>query len=153
MNRLAMRATISILSFFTAASIASAQMGKTVSVNAGTPEDKALSEIYAAPDGPDKIALLDKFTADFGKGDLELLADQLYASSYLTQKNYAKTYEYAEKALKLDPENLSTAVTLVHAAEEQGDTAKIFDAAERANGIVTRFKSSPPPTGMSKENW
>jgi tetratricopeptide (TPR) repeat protein len=153
MNRLALRFSISLTAFFIVASVAEAQMGKTVSVNAGTPEDKALTEIYAAPDGPEKIALLDKFAADFGKGDLELLADQLYASTYLAQKNYAKTYEYAGKALTLDPENLSTAVTLVHAAEEQADIAKLFDAAERANGIVTRFKSAPPPAGMSKENW
>ncbi len=133
------------VAIFLAASAASAQMGNTVSVNAGTPEDKALSEIYAAPDGPEKIALLDKFMADFGKGDLELLADQLYASSYVTQKNYAKAYEYGEKALKLDPENLSTAVTLVHAAEEQGDIAKIFESAEHANAIVTRYKASAAP--------
>jgi tetratricopeptide (TPR) repeat protein len=153
MNRLTMRHTISIIAFFLTATTASAQMGKTISVNAGTPEDKALAEIYAAPDGPEKIALLDKFTADFGKGDMELLADQLYAGTYLAQKNYAKTYEYAQKALTLDPDNLSTAITLVHAAEEQGDIAKIFDAAERANTIVTNFKSAAPPAGMSKENW
>ena len=153
MNRLAMRHTISIIAFFLAATTANAQMGKTISVNAGTPEDKALAEIYAAPDGPEKIALLDKFTAEFGKGDMELLADQLYAGTYLAQKNYVKTYEYAQKALTLDPDNLSTAVTLVHAAEEQGDTAKIFDAAERANAIVINFKSAAPPAGMSKENW
>jgi tetratricopeptide (TPR) repeat protein len=153
MNRLTMRHKISIVAFFLTATTASAQMGKTISVNAGTPEDKALAEIYAAPDGPEKIALLDKFTADFGKGDMELLADQLYAGTYLAQKNYVKTYEYAQKALTLDPDNLSTAVTLVHAAEEQGDIAKIFDAAERANAIVMNFKSAAPPAGMSKENW
>jgi tetratricopeptide (TPR) repeat protein len=153
MNRLTMRHTISIIAFLLTATTASAQMGKTISVNAGTPEDKALAEIYAAPDGPEKIALLDKFTAEFGKGDMELLADQLYAGTYLAQKNYVKTYEYAQKALTLDPDNLSTAVTLVHAAEEQGDTAKIFDAAERANAIVINFKSAAPPAGMSKENW
>jgi tetratricopeptide (TPR) repeat protein len=153
MNRLTMRHKISIVAFFLTATTASAQMGKTISVNAGTPEDKALAEIYAAPDGPEKIALLDKFTADFGKGDMELLADQLYAGTYLAQKNYVKTYEYAQKALTLDPDNLSTAVTLVHAAEEQGDIAKIFDAAERANAIVINFKSAAPPAGMSKENW
>ena len=153
MNRLAIRFTLAVIATFLATTSARAQLGKTVSVNAGTPEDKALSEIYATPDGPEKIALLDKFMADYGKGDLELLADQLYASSYVSQKNYAKAYEYGEKALKLDPDNLSTAVTLVHAAEEGGDIAKLFDAAERANGIVTRYKNSPPPAGTSKEAW
>jgi tetratricopeptide (TPR) repeat protein len=153
MNRLAIRTALALIAIYLCAPAANAQLGKTVSVNAGTPEDKALSEIYAAPDGPEKIALLDKFMADFGKGDLELLGDQLYASTYLAQKNYAKAYEWGEKALALDPDNLSTAVTLVHVAEEQGDTDKLFSAAERANAIVVRYKATPPPSGTSKEAW
>ncbi|MFZ0737411.1 MAG: hypothetical protein WAM96_10005 [Candidatus Acidiferrales bacterium] len=130
-----------------------AQIGKAVAVTAGTPEDKALSDIYAAPDGPDKVALLDKFMADFGKGDLALLADQLYANTYLAQKNYAKVYEYGEKALALDPDNLSIAVAMVHAADEQGDITKLFANGDRVAAIVTRFRKSPPPAGMSPESW
>ena len=97
------RLTGPLLMFLALAITTSAQFGKSVSVAAGTPEDKPLAEIYAAPDGPDKIALLDKFMADYGKGDLALLGDQLYVQSYLTQKNYAKVYEYGDKALALDP--------------------------------------------------
>jgi tetratricopeptide (TPR) repeat protein len=135
------------------AGTAGAQIGKSVSVAAGTDEDKALSEIYAAPDGPTKIALLDKFMTDFGKGDLELLGDQLYEQSYLAQKNYAKVYEYGEKALKLDPGNFSTVVILIHAADEQGDAQKAFSYGEKAAAIVTRFKSAAPPEGTSLEQW
>jgi tetratricopeptide (TPR) repeat protein len=141
-----------VVLFFFAAS-ACAQIGKNVSVAAGTPEDKALADIYAAPDTPDKIALLDKLMQDYGKGDLELLGDQLYAQTYLAQKNYAKAYEYGEKALALDPESLSTAVTLVHAAEEQGSADKIFSMGEKVAAIVARFKASPPPAGTSPEDW
>lgn len=136
-----------------AATAAKAQIGKTVAVTAGSPEDKALNDIYAAPDGPDKIALLDKFTADYGKGDFELLADQLYAGTYLSMKDYAKTNEYAEKILALDPENLSAAVIAVRAADEQGDTAKLFAAGERAASIVTRFKKQPRPEGIPESSW
>lgn len=135
------------------ATTAGAQIGRSVSVAAGTDEDKALSEIYAAPDGPAKIALLDKFMADFGKGDLELLGDQLYEQSYLAQKNYAKVYEYGEKALKLDPDNFSTVVNMIHAADEQGDTQKLFGYGEKAAAIVTRFKSAPPPATTPSEQW
>ena len=135
------------------AATAGAQIGKSVSVAAGTDEDNALSAIYAAPDGPEKIALLDKFMADFGKGDLELLGDQLYEQTYLAQKNYAKVYEYGEKALKLDPDNLSTTMNLVHAADEQGDVQKLFGHGEKVAGIITRFQNAPPPEGTPPEQW
>ncbi len=132
---------------------AGAQIGKSVSVAAGTPEDRALSEIYAAPDGPEKIALLDKFMADYGQGDMALLGDQLYAQTYLAMKNYPKAYEYGDKALALDPDNLTTAVVLVHAADEQGDAKKVFDAGEKVAAILARYKASPAPEGASAEMW
>jgi tetratricopeptide (TPR) repeat protein len=136
-----------------AAGSATAQIGKNVSVAAGTPEDKALTDIYAATDGPDKIALLDKFMSDYGKGDMELLGDQLYVQSYLAQKNYAKVYEYGDKVLALDPENFSTAVIMVHAAEEQGDSAKLFDAGQKVAAIVSRYKAAPAPEGTPADTW
>ncbi|MFZ3214584.1 MAG: hypothetical protein WA192_00825 [Candidatus Acidiferrales bacterium] len=139
--------------FLTCAASAGAQIGKSVSVAAGTPEDKALADIYAAPDGPAKIALLDKFMADYGKGDLELLGDQLYVQSYLAQKDYAKVYEFGARALALDPDSFSTVVNMAHAADEQGDTAKLFDAGEKAAAIITRFKSAPAPAGTTAELW
>jgi tetratricopeptide (TPR) repeat protein len=133
---------------------ASAQIGKSVSVSAGTPEDKALADIYAAPDGPDKVALLDKFMADFSSnGDMALLADQLYVQTYLAQKNYGKVYEFGEKTLALDPNNLSAAVNMVHAADEQGDTKKLFAAGDRVAEIIAKYKNSPAPEGMSADEW
>jgi len=135
------------------ATTASAQIGKSVSVSAGTPEDKALAEIYAAPDGPDKVALLDKFMTGFGTGDMALLADQLYVQTYLAQKNYAKVYEFAAKALALDPTNLSSAVSMVHAAEEQGDTKKVFAAGDKVAEIIATYKNLPAAEGTPPDQW
>lgn len=132
---------------------ASAQIGKSITVSAGTPEDKALTEIYAAPDGPEKVALLDKFMADFGKGDMELLADQLYVKTYLAQKNYAKVYEFAGKELAVDPTNLSAAVAMVHAAEEQGEVKKLYDAGDKVAEIIAQYKNAPPPEGTAPDQW
>ena len=139
--------------FLCIATTASAQIGKSVSVSAGTPEDKALADIYAAPDGPDKVALLDKFMADFGTGDMALLADQLYVQTYLAQKNYAKVYEFAAKALALDPTNLSAAVSMVHAAEEQGDTKKVFAAGDKVAEIISKYKNLPAAEGTPPDQW
>jgi tetratricopeptide (TPR) repeat protein len=153
MRRLIVCAAMCVIFAAISASSATAQIGKNVSVAAGTPEDKAITDIYAATDGPEKIALIDKFMADYGKGDLELLGDQLYVQSYLAQKNYAKVYEYGDKVLALDPDNFSTAVIMVHAAEEQGDTKKLYDAGEKVATIVTKFKASPAPEGTSADAW
>ena len=140
--------------FLSAATSASAQIGKSVTVSAGTPEDKALADIYAAPDGPGKVALLDKFMADFSSnGDMALLGDQLYVQTYLAQKNYAKVYEFGEKTLVLDPSNLSAAVNLAHAAEEQGDAKKLFAAGDRVAEIIAKYKNSPAPEGVAPEQW
>jgi len=153
MRRFMVCAALGVTLVMVAAGSATAQIGKSVSVAAGTPEDKALTDIYAATDGPDKIALLDKFMADYGKGDLELLGDQLYVQSYLAQKNYAKVYEYGDKVLALDPDSFSTAVLMVHAAEEQGDSAKLFAVCQKVADIIKRYKSAPPPEGTSAETW
>jgi tetratricopeptide (TPR) repeat protein len=140
--------------FLSAATSASAQIGKSVTVSAGTPEDKALADIYAAPDGPGKVALLDKFMADFSSnGDMALLGDQLYVQTYLAQKNYAKVYEFGEKTLVLDPSNLSAAVNMAHAAEEQGDAKKLFAAGDRVAEIIAKYKNSPAPEGVAPEQW
>jgi hypothetical protein len=132
---------------------ASAQIGKSVSVAAGTPEDKDLAAIYEAPDGPDKVALLDKFMAEHGTGDLALLGDQLYAQTYLAQKIYAKVYEYGDKALALDPEDFSALILMVHAADDQGDAQKIYALGEKVGPLLARYQASPVPAGMSEEQW
>lgn len=130
-----------------------AQIGKTVMVPAGSDEDKALTPIYALPDGPGKVDALDKFMSEYGKGDFELLGDQLYVQTYLAQKNYAKVYEYGDKALALDPNALGTAVSVIRAADAQGDTAKIYEIGEKACAIVVRYKASPAPEGTADADW
>src|SRR6202030_4862463 len=126
--------------FLVFATTAYGQIGKSVSVAAGTPEDKDLEAIYAAPDGPDKIALLDKFMAEHGTGDLALLGDQLYAQTYLAQKNYAKVYEYGDKALALDPNDFSALILLVNAANEQDVDQSIYALGIKVGAVVVRFQ-------------
>lgn len=132
---------------------AAAQIGKNVAVAAGTDEDKALAAIYAAPDGPDKVALIDKFMTDYGKGDFELLGDQLYVQTYLAQKNYPKVFEYGDKVLSLDPEGLPAASAMARAAVETNDTERLYKTGERISGILAAYGAKPAPDGTSAEQW
>lgn len=134
--------------------VAKAQIGKNIGVAVGTPEDKAIAEIYAATDSAQKISLLQKFLTDYGSNrDLALLANQLLLNVYQTDKNYEKTMEYGEKVLAIDPENFTAAVTLARAAQEKGDTEKLFANGQRAVAIVQRYKAQPPPAEMAASDW
>jgi len=147
------RCVITCVMFLAFASVVTAQIGKSVAVAAGTPEDKDLAAIYAAPDGPDKIALLDKFMADHGTGDLALLGDQLYAQTYLAQRNYAKVYEYGDKILVLDPDNFPAVILMVHAADEKGDVPKLYALGEKVGPLLAHYEASAAPAGTADEQW
>lgn len=135
------------------ASCAAAQIGKSIAIPAGSDEDHAVTAINDAPDGPDKIALIDKFMASYGKGDFELLADQLYVQTYLAMKDYPKVFEYGDKALALDPDELAVAVNMVRAADAAGDTERTFSTGEKISQMLARFKAAPAPAGMSPDQW
>src|SRR5207302_4193631 len=84
-----------------------AQIGKRVSIGAGTPEDKALAEINAATDPAQKLALIEKFLTEYGKGDMAVVAYELYIAHYMAAKDYDRAYDYGEKLLGVDPDNFS----------------------------------------------
>jgi tetratricopeptide (TPR) repeat protein len=132
---------------------ARAQIGKRVSLMAGSPEDKAYAEITATKDPAQKLALMDKFLADFGQTDMAVVAYELYISYYQAEKNNAKVIEYCEKLLGADPDNLAAALNEVRAAQEKGDQAALFSAGERVGGIMTRYKAKPAPEGTRAGDW
>jgi tetratricopeptide (TPR) repeat protein len=146
-------ALILSLSILSAAALARAQIGKAVVVAAGSEQDRAVNQINKAPDGPDKIALIDKFMTAYGKGDFELLADQLYIQTYLALKDYPKVFEYGDKILALDPDNLSAGVAMTHAAEEMGDAQRLFTIGEKVSQMIARYKAQPAPAGTPPDQW
>jgi len=147
------RIPILMLVLLTLASAAAAQIGKRVSIRAGTPEDRAVREITAASDPAQKLALLDKFLADYGQGEMALVAYDIYMDHYLAAKDYAKVYEYGEKSLALDPDAYSIVMRMFRAAQEQNDTARLLDYGTRIGGIVTRYRARPAPEGTDDATW
>jgi tetratricopeptide (TPR) repeat protein len=130
-----------------------AQIGRRVTIQAGTPEDKALQQIGATTDPAQKIELLHKFMAEFGQSDAALAAFELYIAHYAAEKNFAKVFESAEKALAFDPENFAIAFTALRIAQEQNDHARLFHYGQVIGGILTRFRASAAPAGTEAEAW
>ena len=130
------------------------QIGKYVPIQAGSEVDHALTEINAATDPPQKLALIDKFATGPGQeGDYPLVADGLYVDYYIAQKNYDKAFEYGDKLFALDPDNFQNAMNMVRAASEKGDSERLIAYAEKTAGILKRYKEAPTPAGTDASHW
>jgi tetratricopeptide (TPR) repeat protein len=132
---------------------AQAQLGKNVLIPAGSEEDHELAAINAATDPTQKLSLMAKFAAAHEQGDMAIVADELYVNYYLAAKNYDKAFEYGDKLFALDPENYSNAVSMVRAAQEKGDTDKLYAYGEKAGGILQRYKAMPAPASETAAIW
>jgi len=130
-----------------------AQLGKYVMIPAGSEADRQLAAINAANDPAQKLQLIDQFSQAHPDGDLQIVADEQYVSYSINAKQYDKAFEYGDKLFALDPDNYSNAVNMVRAAAEKGDTEKLFSYAEKASGIIERFRASAPPEGTTPDNW
>jgi tetratricopeptide (TPR) repeat protein len=130
------------------------QIGKLVPIPAGSEADHALTEINAATDPAQKLALLNKFAEGPGKeGDYLIVADGLYVDYYLTEKNYDKAFEYGDKLFALDPDNFQNALNMIRAASEKGDADRLISYGEKEQGILKRYKDAPAPAGTDASQW
>src|SRR3979411_1172150 len=103
------------------------QIGKFVPIQAGSEVDHALTEINAATDPAQKLALIDKFAEGPGKeGDNSIVADGLYLDYYMWQKNDDKVFEYGDKLFALDPDSFQNVLNMIRAASEKGDVDRLI---------------------------
>ena len=130
------------------------QIGKYVPIQAGSEVDHALTEINAATDATQKLALIDKFAAGPGnEGDNPIVANGLYVDYYIAQKNYDKAFEYGDKLFALDPDSFQNAMNMIRAASEKGDVDRLISYGEKAHGILKRYQDAPAPSGTDASHW
>ena len=136
-----------------AATISAQQIGKYVPVSAGSDADRAMTEINAASDPAQKLALIDKFASGPGQGDMAIVADELYVNYFLAQKLYDKAFEYGDKIFAIDPGNFQNAMNMIRAASEKPDVEKLLAYGVKTQSILTAYRASPAPPGVAAETW
>jgi len=134
------------------APVCNAQLGKNITIPAGSEVDRQINDINAA-EPAQKLQLLDQFSQAHPEADYQILADEQYVNYYINAKQYDKAFEYGDKLFALDPDNFQNALNMIRAANEKGDTEKLFKYGEKAMSIIQAFQKSPPPSGADAQSW
>jgi tetratricopeptide (TPR) repeat protein len=129
-----------------------AQLGKYVPIPAGSELDHQLTAINNA-DPSQKLSLIEEFAQAHPEDDYQIVADEQFVNYYLNAKQYDRAFEYGNKLFALDPDNYGNAINMIRAANEKGDTEKLYTYGEKANSILQRYKNSSAPAGADAENW
>jgi tetratricopeptide (TPR) repeat protein len=140
-----------LLAFFAPA--CQAQLGKNVLIPAGSEADRQLKAINDATDSAQKLALMNAFAEANPDGDFAIVADEQLVNYYIGAKQYDKAFEYGDKLFAVDPNNYNNAVNMIRAANEKGDTERLFIYGEKAAAIVQRYKAASAPEGTAADAW
>jgi tetratricopeptide (TPR) repeat protein len=130
-----------------------AQLGKNVMIPAGSEVDHELTAINNATENDKKLELIEQFATAHPEGDFAIVADEQFVIFCINAKQYDKAFVYGDKLFAIDPDNYNNAVNMVRAANEKGDTERIFAYGEKANAIVQRYKIAPAPPGTPEDSW
>ena len=130
-----------------------AQLGKNVMIPAGSEVDHELTAISNVTENDKKLELIEQFATAHPEGDFAIVADEQFVIFYVNAKQYDKAFVYGDKLFAIDPDNYNNAVNMVRAANEKGDTERIFAYGEKANAIVQRYKIAPAPPGTPEDSW
>lgn len=129
-----------------------AQLGKYVVIPAGSEMDHQLTAINNA-DPSQKLQLIEQFAQAHPEDDYQIVADEQFVNYYLNAKQYDKAFEYGNKLFALDADNYSNAINMIRAANEKGDSDKLYSYGEKANAILQRYKDASAPAGTDAESW
>jgi tetratricopeptide (TPR) repeat protein len=150
---LALLCPLAVLLFVAAPRSSAQQIGKYVPIPAGSDADHAIAEINAATDPAQKLALIDKFAAGPGQGEMALVANDLYVNYYIAQKQYDKAFEYGDKLFAIDAGNFNNSLNMIRAASEKGDGERLVTYGAKMKEILAAYKTSPAPAGSEADKW
>lgn len=122
-------------------------------IPAGTPQDKALTEISQQSDPQKRISMLEDFVKQYA-GDPQAVAygnwqlSQQYVSSDPT-----KALEYGDKALAAMPNVLDILQTQTDLAQQMKNYEKTVDYAVRGGVVIDNIEKQPKPENVSEDDF
>jgi len=131
-----------------------AQCFKLAEVNAEKPEGQLLQQIGQESDEAKKLALLEKFTAEYPQHEAAGWVLEQAQAAYLKANNPDKALEAGEKILALAPTCVESAHQSLKAAEAKKDADLILKWSAATSGAALKVINSPKPSDEAEaESW
>ena len=121
---------------------------------AGSAEAKAMDKVDAESNPDAKAALLLDFIKEYPQSKVMTDVYIQLLEIYRQKNDTAKVVEYGEKAIALDPENITAllAVSRNYSIEKK-NLDKAVSYAQRAVDTVAKRKTQPTPPSMTEADW
>ena len=121
---------------------------------AGSPEAKAMDKIDAESNPDSKATLLVAYIKDYPQSKVMGSVYTQLLDIYRQKNDSAKLVEYGEKAIQLDPENITAlmAVSRNYSIEKK-NLDKAVSYAQKAVDTIAKMRTQPTPAGTPDDQW
>ncbi|HEY3974877.1 MAG TPA: hypothetical protein VGM18_17860 [Candidatus Sulfotelmatobacter sp.] len=127
---------------------------ESISIAAGTDEDKALQAITSEGDPQKKVAMYQDFVQKFASNPAAVAyGDWQLEQAYVATGDLPKALDYGDKALAGSPHNLDILVSVAGAAQQAKNNVKLMDYAAKGGEVCLSIVKQAKPAGMSDEEF
>lgn len=129
------------------------QVDKIV-IEAGTPEDQALTAITKEDDAQKKLAMYEDYLKQFAANPAAVAYGNWQVSQlYQAAGDLPKALAYGDKALESSPHNLDILVLQAGIAQQLKDNTKVLDYSVRGGEVCNSIGKQSKPEGMTNEEF
>jgi len=124
-----------------------------ITIPAGTPEDKALTEISQENDNAKRITMLEEFVQTYASNKGAVAYGYWQLSQQYTATDVNKAIGYGDKALAAMPDVLDILQSQCDLAQQAKDYSKVVDYATRGAVVINAIEKQPKPENSDEQSW
>ena len=124
-----------------------------ITIPAGTPEDKALTEISQENDNAKRIKMLEDFVQTYASNKAAVAYGYWQLSQQYTATDLTKALADGDKALEAMPDVLDILQSQCDLAQQAKDYAKVVDYATRGAVVINAIEKQPKPESTDAQTW
>jgi hypothetical protein len=124
-----------------------------ITIPAGTPEDKALTEISQESDNAKRIAMLEEFVQKYASNPAAVAYGNWQLSQQFVASDPNKALAYGDKALAAMPDVLDILQAQTDLAQQAKNYERVVDYATRGAVVIQGIEKQSKPEGFDEQSW